>query len=221
MYRFKKGRRFSKLLMSGVFVLVLILLGVGAFLSQSPPKLALHEYQSNQSSKESAKIQESDIPQSQDQTDTVENSQSTNAVWNAEKANKLADYMVAFGQRMNQQPYVRLVPYGDNDFGGAMSFAEQNRIMVGEKKTSDSPMANKQKVDVAFSMDGTGTADYLIVDSYGYINDFILYHFTIHDGQPLVLVSQQSQGNPERMYYMYPSLNQELQQAFAGIVNNS
>ena len=217
---FKKGRRSPKLLMGGVFVLVLLMLGGGAYLLQSLPKQEFHEQSSGQSSKESAKTQESDIPQSQDQTGTVENSQSTNAVWNAEKASKLSAYMVDFGKQMNQQPYVHLVPYGDNDFGGAMSFAEKNRIMVGEKRTPDSPMTNKQKVDVAFSEDGSGSADYLIVDSYGYINDFTLYHFTIHEGQPLVLVSQQSQGNPERMYYMYPRLNQELQQAFADIVNH-
>nr|WP_295495094.1 DUF4767 domain-containing protein [uncultured Streptococcus sp.] len=74
--------------------------------------------------------------------------------------------------------------------------------------------------DVAFSDDGTGTADYIIVDSYGYSGSaMILYHFTIHKGQPVVLVSMQNQGNPENMYYMYPTNNKDIQEAFANIVN--
>lgn len=47
----------------------------------------------------------------------------------------------------------------------------------------------------------------------------ILYHFTIHKGQPVVLVSMQNQGNPENMYYMYPTNNKDIQEAFANIVN--
>lgn len=101
-----------------------------------------------------------------------------------------------------------------------MSFAKNNRITVGEKTEQNAPMTNQQKVDVAFSDDGTGTADYLIVDSYGYSGSaMILYHFTIHKGQPVVLVSLQNQGNPENMYYMYPTNNKDIQEAFANIVN--
>ena len=48
----------------------------------------------------------------------------------------------------------------------------------------------------------------------------ILYHFTIHKGQPVVLVSMQNQGNPENMYYMYPTNNKDIQEAFANIVND-
>ncbi|MFR3959938.1 MAG: hypothetical protein ACLTZB_01690 [Streptococcus salivarius] len=48
-----------------------------------------------------------------------------------------------------------------------MSFAKNNRIIVGER-LNKCPMTSQQKVDVAFSDDGTGTADYIIVDSYGY-----------------------------------------------------
>ena len=56
-------------------------------------------------------------------------------------------------------------------------FAKNNRIIVGEKTEQNAPMTNQQKVDVAFSDDGTGTADYLIVDSYGYSGSaMILYH---------------------------------------------
>ena len=70
-------------------------------------------------------------------------------------------------------------------------------------------------------LDGKGTADYLIVDSYGYSGSaMILYHFTIHKGQPVVLVSMQNQGNPENMYYMYPTNNKDIQEAFANIVND-
>ena len=102
-----------------------------------------------------------------------------------------------------------------------MSFAKNNRIIVGEKTEQNAPMINQQKVDVAFSDDGTGTADYIIVDSYGYSGSaMILYHFTIHKGQPVVLVSMQNQGNPENMYYMYPTNNKDIQEAFANIVND-
>lgn len=144
----------------------------------------------------------------------------TNALWNSDKAAKLASYMVEFGHKMNQESYKRLTPNGSDDFYGAMSFAKNNRITVGEKTEQNAPMTNKQKVDVAFSDDGTGTADYLIVDSYGYSGSaMILYHFTIHNGQPVDLVSLQNQGNPENMYYMYPTNNKDIQEAFANIVN--
>lgn len=144
----------------------------------------------------------------------------TTALWNSDKATKLASYMVEFGHKMNQESYRRLTPNGSDDFYGAMSFAKNNRITVGEKAEQNAPMTNQQKVDVAFSDDGTGTADYLIVDSYGYSGSaMILYHFTIHNGQPVVLVSLQNQGNPENMYYMYPTNNKDIQEAFANIVN--
>lgn len=144
----------------------------------------------------------------------------TTALWNSDKAAKLASYMVEFGHKMNQESYRRLTPNGSDDFYGAMSFAKNNRITVGEKTEQNAPMTNQQKVDVAFSDDGTGTADYLIVDSYGYSgSSMILYHFTIHNGQPVVLVSLQNQGNPENMYYMYPTNNKDIQEAFANIVN--
>ena len=145
----------------------------------------------------------------------------TTALWNSDKAAKLASYMVEFGHKMNQESYRRLTPNGSDDFYGAMSFAKNNRITVGEKTEQNAPMTNQQKVDVAFSDDGTGTADYLIVDSYGYSGSaMILYHFTIHNGQPVVLVSLQNQGNPENMYYMYPTNNKDIQEAFANIVND-
>ena len=145
----------------------------------------------------------------------------TTALWNSDKAAKLASYMVEFGHKMNQESYRRLTPNGSDDFFGAMSFAKNNRIIVGEKTEQNAPMTNQQKVDVAFSEDGTGTADYLIVDSYGYSGSaMILYHFTIHRGQPVVLVSMQNQGNPENMYYMYPTNNKDIQEAFANIVND-
>ena len=129
--------------------------------------------------------------------------------------------MVEFGHKMNQESYRRLTPNGSDDFFGAMSFAKNNRIIVGEKTEQNAPMTYQQKVDVAFSEDGTGTADYLIVDSYGYSGSvMILYHFTIHKGQPVVLVSMQNQGNPENMYYMYPTNNKDIQEAFANIVND-
>ena len=92
----------------------------------------------------------------------------TTALWNSDKAAKLASYMVEFGHKMNQESYRRLTPNGSDDFYGAMSFAKNNRITVGEKTEQNAPMTNQQKVDVAFSDDGTGTADYIIVDSYGY-----------------------------------------------------
>ena len=144
----------------------------------------------------------------------------TTALWNSDKAAKLASYMVEFGHKMNQESYKRLTPDGSDDFGGAMSFAKNNRITVGERTEQYAPLTNQQKVDVAFSDDGTGTADYLIVDSYGYAGlPMILYHFTIHNRQPVVLVSLQNQGNPENMYYMYPTNNKDIQEAFANIVN--
>ena len=69
----------------------------------------------------------------------------TTALWNSDKAAKLASYMVEFGHKMNQESYKRLTPNGSDDFYGAMSFAKNNRITVGEKTEQNAPMTNQQK----------------------------------------------------------------------------
>ncbi len=154
-------------------------------------------------------------------TQTTSNTNSNQNLWNADKAAQLANYMVEFGNMMNQQSYRKLVPNGDDDFFGAMDYAVSNRIVVGERESQYAPLVNQRKVDVAFSEDGTGTADYNIVASYGYsASAMILYHFTIHNGEPVVLVSMQTQGNEERIYYMNPTNNADIQNAFASIVNS-
>ena len=55
----------------------------------------------------------------------------------------------SWAQDVNQS-YRRLTPNGSDDFFGAMSFAKNNRIIVGEKTEQNAPMTNQQKVDVAF-----------------------------------------------------------------------
>ncbi|MHB9782758.1 DUF4767 domain-containing protein [Streptococcus sp. 10F2] len=94
-------------------------------------------------------------------------------------------------------------------------------MVVGEWAADGAELTNERKVTVAFSNNGLGTADYNIVASYGVIHKGFpsFYHFTIHEGKAVVLVSHQNQGKPERLYYMNPTNNTELREMFAAIVN--
>lgn len=175
---------------------------------------------SNHASSPKNQTEESTSSSSSKSDNPKTNPNASQALWNQEKAEQLANYMVEFGNKMGQPGYKSYAPGDDDDFFGVMSFTEQDRIVVGERAADGAELTNERKVTVAFSNDGLGTADYNIVASYGVVhkNFPIFYHFTIHEGQPVVLVSRQNQGNPERLYYMNPTNNTELRDTFAAIV---
>ncbi|MBG9367273.1 MULTISPECIES: DUF4767 domain-containing protein [unclassified Streptococcus] len=158
---------------------------------------------------------------------------STEPVWNEIKASKLKSFMEEyvrsglqqFGANSNNTVQYNAEELDLNDtlvHMGVHGFLKGSRILVGHKENRSSELLAINRVLVQTSKDGSGTAQYNILSSYGISSEhFPLAHFyfTINEGKPLVLMSQQTQGNELGMYYMYPSYDPKLQEAFAAIVN--
>lgn len=91
--------------------------------------------------------------------------------------------MIKFGNKMGQPGYRSYAPGDDDDFFGAMSFTEQDRIVVGEWAADGAELTNERKVTVAFSNNELGTADYNIVANYGVIHKGFPYLPSLYDSR--------------------------------------
>jgi hypothetical protein len=85
------------------------------------------------------------------------------------------------------------------------------------------PAVNNAKISYTLSNDGSTTADYAIVAVYSdeANGDFMgehLYLFTLHHGEPEVLVTMQDQGTSTDFLYFHQTENKDLQNGFAQIV---
>lgn len=95
---------------------------------------------------------------------------------------------------------------------------------VGTNQPGSMAMAVGDKaVTWALSTNGESNAEYTIVAIYSdaahepYLGKHV-YLFTLHNGQPEVLVTQQNQGNENNWLYFSETQNQELRMGFAKIV---
>lgn len=146
---------------------------------------------------------------------TISESSSTATLWNNNKASQLADFMQTWGNKMDQQYEDCGINSGnDVNFYGYHFPSDFNTI---EYKVDDQP------VTVQWSQDGSGSADYNVVAIYSDANnskamDAHLYLFTIHNGQPVVLITQQTNGGDG--LHFKETANQDLRNGFASIVNN-
>lgn len=125
-------------------------------------------------------------------------------LWSPEKSRQLADFMVTWGNSMNQPGYENLT---NTETG----FVDKNGIRL-----------NDQDVTSEMSKDGTGNSDYQVVAIYRYYYGVRMhtYYFSIQaDGTPVVLYSAQNQGNAENKFYMKETANDELKAGFAAIVS--
>lgn len=141
--------------------------------------------------------------------------------WSTEKKQQLAEFMSNWQTEMGQS-YQEYYPGHDFDLYG---------LMFPSSLTDDGetlrPTIDNQFVDMQWSADGTGNHDYNLVAVYGgdassnkQDPKLTMYLFTLHNGQPEVLVTQQNQGNPEGRLYLNPTDNQALQAGFESIINN-
>lgn len=136
------------------------------------------------------------------------------------KAQALEDFMAVWGEGMNQiyrsyTPELVTSMYGLNFPSRAIELLS----------------VNDQEVNAYWSMDGISkqAGDYAIVAAYSDRDDFSeknptapyganFYLFAIKDGKPIVLNSQQNQGQPDGLVHFYPTQNAELQTGFEEIV---
>lgn len=203
-------KRTIKFSLSMLVVLVTVLAGAGC--QRKNDSANSNQSSTSQSSSSSAIDQENQKSQYEE---SEQSSVSEVAYWNAEKAGKLADFMVGWGAQMNQTDYVQLGSGDSQQKGdiGQIDYINNNRVAV-----------NEVPVTVEWSTDGNGQADYQIVDSYIYwaenaVNP-IFYLFTLQNGKAVVLVSKQNQGNEANLLYTHPTENVDLQNGFASIVES-
>jgi len=134
-------------------------------------------------------------------------------LWSQTKTQKLSSFMVTWGKTM-QQTYDRYEPGNNTNFYGLKYPLELKKGNI---------MVNNQSASLAWSSTGQGTADYEVVgiysDSKNAGMNAHLYLFTIHDGGPVVLVTQQNQGNEENKVYFKTTDNNNLKNGFSKIVS--
>ncbi|XRJ98216.1 DUF4767 domain-containing protein [Latilactobacillus sakei] len=143
----------------------------------------------------------------------TQTSSSTKAVWSSAKSQALKSYMADFSQSMNQQ-YVEYAPGQSGEYYGIQfpDYLEKDKVAVDD-----------QHVTAAWSENGVGQADYQVVGIYSDYNTAPsmgahLYLFTIHDGQPVVLITEQTQGMPDNLMHFKETANTDLKQNFTQIV---
>jgi len=152
-------------------------------------------------------------------TETVDNEVVNR--WNDDKANQLANFMATWGEGMGQT-YKSFTPEVPGDMYG-VSFP--NDVLTALS-------VNETPVNASWSTTGDAAVEeeYLIVAAFNDVEHFFeenptapagahFYLFTILDGIPVVLHSQQNQGTPDGRYYFTPSENMELQAGFENIYN--
>lgn len=139
----------------------------------------------------------------------------TNTVWNLQKRSELLTFMQSWGDVMGQS-YIEYSPsFEANWYGYSFpSTLTRNNIAVGGNQ-----------VILQWSETGTVSDIYNVVAIYSDIATTTkmerhLYLFTILNGQPVVLVTMQNQGNAENMIYFKQSQNADLNNGFAEIVGN-
>ncbi|MFL2080986.1 DUF4767 domain-containing protein [Latilactobacillus sakei] len=143
----------------------------------------------------------------------TQTSSSDKAVWSSAKSQALKSYMASFSQAMNQQ-YADYQPGNETNFFGLNypSYFKEDKLAVDD-----------QHVTADWSADGTGSSDYNVVGIYSdsaaaHDMSAHLYLFTIHDGQPVVFITEQNQGMPDGLVHFKETANTDLKQNFAQII---
>lgn len=137
------------------------------------------------------------------------NASASTALWDTNKQDKLDDFFDDWADSMNQE-------YDKYDGDGQITTA------AGEKfpQDFDRVYINNQKVSIAYNPDGKGNADYNVVAIYNHDSDkaplegHITYFFSFHDGKPIVLVDETTNGDE---VMVKETANQDLINGFNAI----
>lgn len=142
--------------------------------------------------------------------------------WNSAKDQQLASFMSSWGATMNQK-YVKYTP---NNPGNVYGIKIPNDIYNGKWHLAISDIDNQ--VSSAWSENGQGARNtYLIVACYSDFTNvkttygYHVYLFTIYNGKPVVLISEQNQGNEKNSYVFGETKNNELKNGFTQIVDDT
>ena len=146
-----------------------------------------------------------------------EKKSTNNALWNKEKSNKLYQYVKEWEKTLNQnyKEYTidKKVNYNGLHLPGDTEKVGQARLVLEGDKL----------INMKWSPEGNIKDVYNIVAVYSDIENVRgpashLYYFTILNGEPIVLVTEQNQGNDKKYLYFKRTANVYLQEGFEKIV---
>ena len=146
-----------------------------------------------------------------------EKNSTSNTPWNKEKSNKLYQYVKEWEKTLNQnyKEYTidnKVNYYGLQLPGDTEKVGQARLVLEGDKLVS-----------MKWSPEGNQKDVYNVVAVYSDIENVIgpashLYYFTILNGEPIVLVTEQNQGNDKKYLYFKRTANVYLQEGFEKIV---
>ena len=146
-----------------------------------------------------------------------EKKSTSNTLWNKEKSNKLYQYVKEWEKTLNQnyKEYTidNKVNYNGLHLPGDTEKVGQARLVLEGDKL----------VSMKWSPEGNQKDVYNVVAVYSDIENVVgpashLYYFTIFNGEPIVLVTEQNQGNDKKYLYFKRTANVYLQEGFEKIV---
>jgi len=199
----------------------LVIISLGLCLSLAACNNATNSKHTNASSlashkKNTASVSNTSSSASKNSTKTKP-SVTNSSLWNTTKAKQLATFMDNWGQKMGQN-YDEYTPQKTGDFYGTTI---PNSVYNGQMPLAIDRADNQ--VRAAWSSNGSGPSDtYLIVACYSDTAHarFLYKHvylFVVYNGQPSVLISQQSQGNEQNSFIFRQTDNLELASGFSQI----
>ena len=146
-----------------------------------------------------------------------EKKSTSNTLWNKEKSNKLYQYVKEWEKTLNQnyKEYTidnKVNYYGLHLPGDTEKVGQSRLVLEGDKLVS-----------MKWSPEGNQKDVYNVVAVYSDIENVVgpashLYYFTIFNGEPIVLVTEQNQGNDKKYLYFKRTANVYLQEGFEKIV---
>ena len=146
-----------------------------------------------------------------------EKKSTSNTLWNKEKSNKLYKYVKEWEKTLNQnyKEYTidnKVNYYGLHLPGDTEKVGQARLVLEGDKLVS-----------MKWSPEGNQKDVYNVVAVYSDIENVVgpashLYYFTIFNGEPIVLVTEQNQGNDKKYLYFKRTANVYLQEGFEKIV---
>lgn len=184
--------------------------------NQTTSKAAITSNQNTQSSAAMSSRSTSHVDSRQSQS-SDDKMQSTK-LWSTTKLTQLDNFIASWGVTMAQS-YKRYYP--ENGAG------EMNYYGVSYPRdlAKNNFAVDDHQVNMGLSQDGSGHYDYNIVAIYSDSADknvamnAHLYFFTIHEGRPVVLVTQQNQGMPDNLIHFKETANVDLKSEFQNLVN--
>ena len=144
----------------------------------------------------------------------------SNTLWNKEKSNKLYKYVKEWEKTLNQS-YKEYTPSNQVNFHGLKLPTESE--MAGDARLV---LEGDKLISMEWSPEGNYKDVYNIVAVFSDIDKPVnsvahLYYFTILNGEPIVLITEQNQGNSKKYVYFRRTANVDLQKGFENIVKSS